>query len=238
MPASPATWRRRRPTRLPVSRPTSDGAGTNHSFGIITNPTLPADAQINALCLRCHADFDGAGLQKTFRAAYNTLLTELATRAYLLKTGHTPAQDGFTIDTDTTRTPATGDRKVTFVPGRAPQIVVNGTRYNLGRASATVNATSGALTVTTPGWLTTVASVANPFEAGKFTAQYTGITTAAASGAVPAGTVLNSQGMDAILAKANWNASLVSADASEGVHNPSFTMDVIAVTINNLQLIR
>jgi hypothetical protein len=217
---------------------TSDGAGTNHSFGIVTNAALTAEAQINALCAKCHGSFDGTGVQKTYASAYDTLLTELAIRAYLLKTGQTPAQAGLTIDTDIARTPVVGDLKVTFIPGRSPQIIVNGTVNNLGRPSASVNATTGALTVTVPGWLATVASVANPFTAGRFTAQYTGVATAAASGAVPAGTVLNSQGMDAILARANWNACLVSLDASKGVHNPSFTLDVINATINGLKQIR
>ena len=57
---------------------TTDGAGTNHSFGIITDPTLTVDAQVNALCQKCHGDFEGTGVQKTFTAAYNNLLAEIA----------------------------------------------------------------------------------------------------------------------------------------------------------------
>lgn len=233
--------------------PTSSGTGTNHSFGIITDPTKTAEAQVNALCQQCHGTFEGTGVQKTFDSAYKSLLTELAIRTYLLKTGRTPAQDGFVIDTDQTRLetgslnpPVAGDLKVTFIPGRSPQFIVNGTTFNLARATI-----STANVVTKEGWLTTVV-----LGATRADAVFTGITTAVASGTatsnlppagvvgvippsiVPAGTVLNSQGMDAILAKANWNASLVNGDSSRGVHNPSFAQDVISATLTALRSIQ
>jgi formate-dependent nitrite reductase cytochrome c552 subunit len=202
----------------------ASGAGTNHSFGIITDATKTVNEQINALCSQCHGNFDGTGVQKSFTTSNNALVTELGIRAYLIKTGRTPAQDSATVE---------------FIPGRTAQIRVNGTLFNLGRPS--VNSANTA--VTTPGWLATLVS----FGATSSANVYAGITAAAAapntngagtSDAVAVGTVLNSQGYVGALAKANWNAVLVETDASKGVHNPSFTFNVIGTTIAVLGNIR
>jgi hypothetical protein len=42
-------------------------------------------------------------------------------------------------------------------------------------------------------------------------------------------------GFNEILAKANWNAVLVEADASRGVHNPSFSTNVLNTTITRVR---
>ena len=158
---------------------TTDGAGTNHSFGIITNPTTPVADQINALCQKCHGDFDGTGVQKTFTTALDNLLAETAKAILRVKFGSTGA-----IPSGTT---------LVFIPGRTPAVSVNG-GANVNLATYLANA---------PG--TTV------------------------TGPIPA------SGFQIDLAKANWNETLVEADASEGVHNPSFSLDVIAATLKRVK---
>jgi hypothetical protein len=159
--------------------PTTSGAGTNHSFGIVTNPTLTVEAQVNALCQKCHGAFEGTGVQKAFASAYNNLLAETAKAILRVKFGSTGA-----IPAGTT---------LVFIPGRTPAVSVNG-GANVNLATYLANA---------PG--TTV------------------------TGPIPA------SGFQIDLGKANWNLVLVSADASKGVHNPSFTQDVIAVTLNRMK---
>ena len=160
--------------------PTSSGAGTNHSFGIITNPTLTVEAQVNALCQKCHGDFDGTGVQKSFTAAYGNMLAEIQKAILRIKFGSTGA-----IPPGTT---------LVFIPGRTPQVSTDGGTTRVNLATYLANA---------PG--------------------------TPATGPIPA------SGFQIDLGKANWNATLVSADLSKGVHNPSFSLDVIQVTQNRMK---
>jgi hypothetical protein len=48
---------------------------------------------------------------------------------------------------------------------------------------------------------------------------------------VTAGGTDSAEGYNAVIAKANWNYSLVSVDSSKGIHNPSFTISVLDQTI-------
>lgn len=52
---------------------------------------------------------------------------------------------------------------------------------------------------------------------------------------VAAGGTVADDGYNDVIAKANWNYSLVSAGAADGVHNPTFTFDVLDRTISQLQ---
>jgi hypothetical protein len=61
------------------------GAGTNHSFGIITDPNKTANEQVNALCAQCHSLM--VLMQNSFTALNNTLLTELGKATLRLKFG-------------------------------------------------------------------------------------------------------------------------------------------------------
>jgi hypothetical protein len=148
------------------------GAGTNHSFGIVTDPNKSANEQVNALCAQCHGSgFDGTGVQKSFNAANNLLLTELANATKRLK--------GVPASTN-----------LIFIPGRSPLVSTDG----------------GTTTITLASYLTGAPGTAKP------------------------GGTVTATGFNQVLAKANWNAALVSQDGSEGVHNPSFTFSVIAIT--------
>ena len=91
---------------------TTSGAGTNHSFGIITSPTLTVEEQVNALCKQCHGDFEGTGVQKTFETAYNNMIKEVQNAILRVKFGSTGA-----IPPGTT---------LVFIPGRSPAVSVNG----------------------------------------------------------------------------------------------------------------
>ena len=52
---------------------------------------------------------------------------------------------------------------------------------------------------------------------------------------VTAGGTVAVDGYNAVIAKANWNYSLVSADSSKGIHNPSFTFGGLDQTISQLK---
>jgi len=43
------------------------------------------------------------------------------------------------------------------------------------------------------------------------------------------------EGYNAVIAKANWNYSLASLDSSKGIHNPTFTFDVLDQTISQVK---
>jgi hypothetical protein len=47
---------------------------------------------------------------------------------------------------------------------------------------------------------------------------------------VTAGGTDPNEGYNAVIAKANWNYSLVNVEASKGIHNPSFTVSVLDQT--------
>jgi hypothetical protein len=159
---------------------TTAGAGTNHSFGIITDPTKTVADQINALCQQCHGNFDGTGVQKAFNTAYNTMLTETQNAILRIKYGSVGA-----IPPGTT---------LLFVPGRTPQVSTNGGTTLVNLATYIASAPGTAVT-----------------------------------GPIPA------SGFQIDLAKVNWNAELVTLDASDGVHNPSFSQDVIAATLKRVK---
>jgi hypothetical protein len=85
------------------------GAGTNHTFAIASDPNKTVNAQVNALCAQCHGSgFDGTGVQKSFNAANNLLLAQLANATLRLKYGSTGA-----IPAGTT---------LIFIPGRSPAV--------------------------------------------------------------------------------------------------------------------
>jgi hypothetical protein len=179
------------------------GAGTNHTFAIVTDRTRPADDQINALCSKCHADFEGTGVQKSFDVSYKQVLIAAA---QAIKRIH-----GDPVATN-----------LVFIPGRTPQVSLNG---------------------------------AVPVNLATYLASAPGTT---ATGPIPA------SGFQRDLAKANWNISLVAprynatqldstsydngtplrnasggtvgvaGDQSKAVHNPSFVLNLITVTINRL----
>ncbi len=86
--------------------PNIEGAGTNHTFAIVNDPTRPAADQINALCHQCHS-FTGTDIQNSFTTSYNQMLVDIANAIYRIKTGgHTPQQDGVQIVFNTGSTPS------------------------------------------------------------------------------------------------------------------------------------
>jgi hypothetical protein len=183
--------------------PGSAGAGTNHTFAIVTDKTRPADDQINALCSQCHANYEGTGVQKSFDVSYKQVLIAAA---QAIKRIH--------------RDPVATN--LVFIPGRTPQVSLNG---------------------------------AVPVNLATYLASAPGTTN---TGPIPA------SGFQRDLAKANWNISLVAprynatqldsssydngtplltasggtvgvaGDQSKAVHNPSFVLNLLTVTINRL----
>lgn len=98
--------------------PNIEGAGTNHTFAIVNDPTRPAADQINALCHQCHS-FTGTDIQNSFTTSYNAMLVDIANAILRLKYGSAGA-----IPAGTT---------LIFYPGSTPQVSTDGgvTKVNL-----------------------------------------------------------------------------------------------------------
>lgn len=194
--------------------PGVEGAGTNHTFAIVTDRTRPAEAQVNALCSQCHGGFDGAGLMRSFDANYTQLLRSATNAILRVKFGSAAAIPAGT--------------NLTFIPGRIPQVSVNGAPpVNL--ASTT---TAG---VTTPGYLSGAPGTAatGPIPASGFQRD---IAKANWNISLVApkynATQLNGTSYDngtPILDAAGGEVQ-VAGDQSKSVHNPSFVFNVMSVT--------
>lgn len=110
------------------------GAGTNHTFEIVSNPLVPADVQINNLCSQCHGSLNGTGVQSSFEATFKQALIATGNAVLRLKFGSTAAIPAGT--------------SLTFIPGRTPVVSINGaTPVNLTTflASAPGTANTGAI---------------------------------------------------------------------------------------------
>jgi hypothetical protein len=77
-----------------------------------------------------------------------------------------------------------------------------------------------------------VAGTAGTFDCTGFLAGAPGVTAIGASATQDA--TVTSSGVNGVIAKALWNTVLVQDDASHGVHNPSFSLEVIDATVQHV----
>jgi hypothetical protein len=186
--------------------PGVEGAGTNHTFAIVTNKNVPADQQINALCSQCHGGFEGTGVQASFDAAYRQALIAAGNAVLRLKYG--------SLANATTA----GVSNFTFIPGRIPQVSVNGTTpVNLNTFLASA-----------PGDTIIPALPASGFQLDLAKANWNLSLVAPKYFA----TQLNGSSYDngtPILNAAGGQVQ-VAGDQSRAVHNPSFVFNVLSVT--------
>lgn len=195
------------------------GAGTNHTFNIVTDKTRPAGDQINALCNQCHGPgFVGTGLQQSFDATYRQLLIAAGKAVLRLKFGSAGA-----IPAGTT---------ITFIPGRAPQesqvSLNNGVPSNI---SAFLGFVAGT-TTQSPGTPNTGPIPANGFQRDLAKANWNISLVAPRYNA----TQLDGSSYDdgTPILNSSGGAVEVAGDQSKGVHNPSFVFNVMGVTIARL----
>ncbi len=200
------------------------GAGTNHTFNIVTDKTRPAADQINALCSLCHGAFDGTGVQKSFDVAYNELLKAAANAVLKIKFG--------TVGVGTNIPNAPAGTRLVFIPGRTPQVSVSvdgGLTFGAATSVSTyLTAAPAAVGTANTGPIVggfqrdlakanwNISLIAPKYNATFGGLSYDDGTNILSNLAVPTSTVG------------------VAGDQSKGVHNPSFTFNVINVTSTRL----
>jgi hypothetical protein len=205
--------------------PDADGAGTNHSFNIVTDPTRPAADQINALCSQCHGGFNGVGVQSSFDGAYKQLLIAAGNAVLRVKFGSIAAAT------------AAGATSITFIPGRIPQVAVNnvngGTAVNLaayltGGTTGTPAINYGPAAVGT----TATGAIVAGFQRDLAKANWNIALVAPKYDA----TQLNGTSYDNGTPILNTSGGTVgvAGDQSKAVHNPSFVFNLMTVTQNRL----
>lgn len=195
------------------------GAGSNHTFAIVTNRLVPADQQINALCSQCHGGFEGTGVQANFDAAYRRLLISAANAVLRIKYGSIANAN------------TAGTTSLTFIPGRIPQVSVNGgVPVNLNTYLSTAPLPVGttnvpASTIATTG---TTAGVQRDLAKANWN-----ISLVAPKYFV---TQLNSTSYNngTPILNASGGQVEVAGDQSRAVHNPSFVFNVMSVTQQRL----
>jgi hypothetical protein len=177
---------------------------------------VPAAAQVDALCTQCHGGFSGSGLMNSFNTAYKNLLVAAGNAALRLKYG------------SLANATAAGVTSITFIPGRIPQVSVNG--------AAPVNlASTTTAGVTTPGFLSSGVGTANTgaipasgFQRDIAKANWN-MTLVAPRYFVTQLTSTSFNNGTPILTAAGGNVQ-VAGDDSKSVHNPSFVFNVMSVT--------
>ncbi|HJV67235.1 MAG TPA: carboxypeptidase regulatory-like domain-containing protein [Geomonas sp.] len=169
-----------------------------------TNHNFAVDLDVANICANCHA-FSGQQIQDSFNSQYQQMIIAIQNKLYYIKT--------YSLSGGTApHMPAQDGATVVFTPGRIPTISVTGSSNTAANTTGTVNL--------------------NTYLAG---VTYKGITynQSTTSGSVaplplPANTGYN--GIIPVIYKANWNAALVANDASQGIHNPRFSNDIMQET--------
>jgi hypothetical protein len=193
--------------------PGLDGAGTNHTFAIVTDKTKPAGDQINALCAQCHGGFQGTGVQSAFDAAYKQLLISAANAVLRVKFGSIAAAT------------LAGTTDLVFIPGRTPQVsiasIAGGVPINLSTYLNTAPIATG--TTANPATLPVAG-----FQRDLAKANWNISLVAAKYNA----TRLNGSSYDngTPILNASGGTVGVAGDQSKAVHNPSFVFNVMSVT--------
>lgn len=186
--------------------PDRAGAGTNHSFGIVTNRLVPAPEQVDALCAQCHGGFSGSGLMNSFNTAYRNLIVAAGNAALRLKYG------------SIANATAAGVTNITFIPGRSPQVSIAGAAP-VTLASFLANGV---------GTVNTGPIPANGFQRDLAKANWN-IALVAPRYFV---TQLDSSSFDngTPILNATGGEVQVTGDDSKSIHNPSFVFNVMSVT--------
>jgi hypothetical protein len=185
--------------------PGLDGAGTNHTFAIVTDKTRPDVDQINALCSQCHT-FQGTQIQDSFVTQYNALLKATANAILRVKFGSAAAIPAGT--------------QLTFIPGRTPQVSVNG--------AAPVSLAT--FLASAPGTAATGVIPASGFQLDLAKANWNASLVAPKYNATFGGTSFDN-GTPILTNPADPTSTVgIAGDQSESVHNPSFVNNIINVT--------
>ena len=194
------------------------GAGTNHTFNIVTNENVPASAQINALCNQCHGSgFNGTGVQSSFDVLYKQMLIAAGNAVLRIKFGSAAAIPAGT--------------NLVFIPGRTPQVSISGAvPINL----ATYLASAPGDTESINGVVTNITGAipANGFQRDLFKANWNMNLVAPEYNAAQLNGSSYSDGTPIL--NASGGTVGVVGDQSKAVHNPSFVFNVMNVTIARL----
>jgi len=179
-----------------------EGSGTNHTFEAST-----------AICSNCHGTFDGGTLQESVEAMLHEMSAAMGT--YLI--GQMPAQ--------------------VHVKDYTPH-ELDGVAYDVKSEDVTVAVTNivSAEPTEPHGQQGYILKFVNPVEVTYAPEGEAPHTLSLSEVQVQMGDI-TTDGETALIAagdpliKAGWNYFLLHGDGSEGVHNPSFTMDVIRASI-------
>jgi len=186
------------------------GAGTNHTFNIVSNPLVPAEDQINNLCSQCHGAFNGVGVQTSFDATFKQALIATGKAVLRIKFGSTAAIPAGT--------------SLTFIPGRTPTVSVNGaTPVNLATYLTTAPVALGTANTGAPG---SPSFSATGIQLDLAKANWNLSLVAAKYNATQLDGTSYDNG-----SPIQGSAVQVAGDQSKAVHNPSFANNVLNVTI-------